>query len=163
METGTHQLARSQIYTLSSDRYSIPLKKEAAFGLLPFGFRNNVNVPILNRRKVIRPPCMQRNAALRRQWKIPIGVHESLSVVNDKRREAVTVSVLGSDGGAEARVLRPPCKSNLGCFLGSDVESDDDEYSVPRQVSTPSPRFNLKGKNAILSEQSATNLNLKLH
>jgi hypothetical protein len=32
-------------------------------------------------------------------------------------------------------VERPPCKSNLGCFLGSDTESSDDESSITREVS----------------------------
>lgn len=38
-------------------------------------------------------------------------------------------------------VERPPCKSNLGCFLGSDTESSDDESSITREVSRTSAAF----------------------
>ncbi|GAQ81711.1 creatinine amidohydrolase [Klebsormidium nitens] len=80
---------------------------------------------------------MQTITAFGKECRGSNGTQKSLWVESGRKKGAVKTSALGSDVGAEAGVSRPPCKSNLGCFLGSDVESDD-ESSIPRPP-RPSP------------------------
>ena len=141
MALGSHQLVRRYFQNPIAGVGSI--QGEAKFGLLdpspqlqlPLGFRNRSTMPTSSGRKIASSLCMQSSATFGRQCKEQVGLQKCFWVVRCKRKKAVIASVLGSDGGKEAGVLRPPCKSNLGCFLGSDVESDD-ESSVPPPVSS---------------------------